>query len=92
MKAIAWDLAFFLAAFFRKTQNISKTGYPIKKVLRIKEIEHLISYVMCAIKSNLSPTIIVLLQFQKNKLKKTKKLNISKTVDLIKNVHRTKKM
>ena len=30
MKAIAWDLA-FLAAFFRKTQNISKTGNPIKK-------------------------------------------------------------
>ena len=64
---------FFLAAFFRKTQNISKTGNPIKKVLRIKEIENLISYIMCAIRSNLTPTIIVLLHSKNKQTQKNKK-------------------
>ena len=45
---------------------------PIKKVLRIKEIENLISYLECAIRFNVSSTIIVILQFQKNKLKNSK--------------------
>ena len=43
-----------------------------------------IPYRKCAVRFNVSLTIIVLLQFKKNKLKKRKKLNISKMVNFIK--------
>ena len=71
MKAIAWKYPYFWQPFLEKTQNISKTVKPIKKVLRTKVIENLISYMQCAIRFNVSPTIIVLLQqildFYKNR-------------------------
>ena len=62
MKAIAWKYPYFWQPFLEKTQNISKTVKPIKKVLRTKGIENLISHMECAIRFNVSPTIIVLLQ------------------------------
>ena len=41
---------------------------------------------------NISPTIIVLFQFQKISTKNSKKFKISKTMDFTKKMHRTKKM
>ena len=65
MKAKTSDLTSF-------NPKYKKTVSPIKKVLLIKEIGNLISYLICTIRFNVSLTITVLLQFKrKYKLKKT---------------------
>ena len=86
------ELAYFRKPFSKKTLNISETVSLIKKMPETKVMQNLISYMKCAIRFNVSSTIIVLSQFQKNVPKNSKKLKISKTVNFTKKVHRTKKM
>ena len=58
----------------------------------LKQIKNQISIKECAIRFDLSSSIIILFQFQKKVPKNEKKLKISKMVNFTKKVYRTKKM
>ena len=74
MKAIAWEYPYFWQPSFKKNSKYLKNGEAYKISTTNKRDRNLISYLECAIRFNVSSTIIILFQFKKKYTKKQKKI------------------